>query len=194
MVMKKILVALLAVGSILSFGTVAMAKVDWKAAPKQKQRQSNPVFVGAALTNGGDSDFGVGARIEYPLDALMPNLSITGSFNYFFPSSDDTWWEFNANALYSFPVNEMFTPYVGAGINYASWKYTTTIYYDIWDDYYFSRGREYRRSYSDSATSLNVIGGCKLNLNAGFTPFIEARMGVGDNEQFEITAGVLFGF
>ena len=78
--------------------------------------------MGAAIAIGDDSDFGFGARVEYDLDVVLPNLGIAGGLNFFFPGDPyDSWWELDTAALYRFKVNEMFTPYAGGGLTFASW-------------------------------------------------------------------------
>jgi len=167
----------MAVLALLCLGASSTASAD-----------AEGLMLGAAITNGSDSDFGLGARVEYPLDLLLPNLGIAGGLNVFFPGDPyDSWWEVNAAALYHFEVNETFTPYTGAGLGYAIWKkqYPTTDFFGL---------NSPRGSAHDSSFSLSAIGGCKFNFDIGFTPFVEARVGVGGGNTLEVTAGALIGF
>ena len=144
------------------------------------------LLVGAAITNGSDSDLGLGARVEYSLEALLPNLGIAGGLNFFFPRDPyDSWWEVNAAALYHFYVNETFTPYAGAGFALASWEEQLPVDADSGAP---------PASAHDSSFALNLLGGCKFDFGIGFTPFVEARVGVGGGNGLEITAGGLFEF
>ncbi len=144
--------------------------------------------VGAALTYGSDSDFGVGARVEYPLEEWVPNLGIAGGLNVFFPRDPYTgWWEVNAAALYHFDVSDTFIPYAGAGLAFASWKRR-----DTRSDFFGVITT--RDNSSDSSFLLNAIGGCSFEFDLGFTPFVEARIGLGGGNGLEITAGALIGF
>lgn len=168
--------------------TMAVLALFCVGAPSTASAEAEGLMVGAAITNGSDSDFGLGARIEHPLDLVVPNLGIAGGLNVFFPSDPyESWWEVNAAALYHFELSEMFTPYAGAGIGYASWKKQ----YPQVDAFGFSTPRG---SAHDSSFSLSAIGGFKLNFDIGVTPFVEARVGVGGGNTLEITAGALIGF
>lgn len=168
--------------------TMAVLALLCIATPAGAFADAEGLLVGAAITNGSDSDFGLGARVEYPLEAWLPNLGIAGGLNVFFPGDPyDSWWEINAAALYHFEVNETFTPYAGAGLGFASWKKQYT------DDDFFGFS-SIRRSARDSSFGLSAIGGCKFNFDIGVTPFVEARVGVGGGNTLEITAGALIGF
>ena len=144
--------------------------------------------VGVAITNGSDSDFGLGARVEYDLAAVVPNLGIAGGLNLFFPGDPyDSWWEVHTAALYRFKVDETFTPYAGGGLTFASWGKKNQDY----DPFGTSSGNG---TAHDSSFALTVIGGCAFDFDIGFTPFIEARVGVGGGNSLEITTGALIGF
>lgn len=171
---KKVLVVLVALFSL--------------GAPTGAGAAMEDLLAGAALSHGSRSDFGVGARVEYPLETLLPNLAVAGGLNIFFPRNPyDGWWEVNAAALYHFELYKSYTPYAGAGFAFASWKRQEKRF----DDFGLRIGSSAER---DSSIAVNAIGGCKFDFDLGFTPFVEARLGIGGGNGLEITAGALIGF
>ena len=168
--------------------SAALVSLCFLSAPAWAFAGLEDLKVGAALTGGSSSGFGVGARVEYALDVLLPNLGVAGGVNVFFPSDPyDGWWEINAAALYRFEVTDWLTPYAGGGLAFASWK-------KQYPDDEYSGFSSQRPSEHHSSFAVNAIGGCTFDFDIGFTPFVEVRGGVGGGNGLEITAGALIGF
>lgn len=130
---------------------------------------------GPELNLGFDTDFGIGARVEY--DFPNPPLTIIGSFDYYFPDAPYDYWEINGNLVYNFNVPEArsITPYVGAGLNIG----------------HVSRDRSDGTSSSDTDLGLNFLGGARFAAGS-LTPFVELRGTIDGGDQFVITGGLLF--
>lgn len=138
------------------------------------------ISFGAQGSYGGDTDLGVGARVELPLSSIHEQLSAAGSFDYFFPDGFD-YFEVNANGLFSIPMEGgSLMPYVGAGLNYARIDVSVS-------------GPFGTVGGSTSEIGLNVLGGSKFGGgDSSLTPFAEARFELSGGEQFVLTGGVLF--
>ncbi|MBI4914467.1 MAG: outer membrane beta-barrel protein [Acidobacteria bacterium] len=159
--MKKMLSIFLALAAVLVIGsTSAMAE----------EGMFGPIKLGVQGTFADDTDFGVGARVEYSLQEMISlPIDVVAFFNWYFPDGFD-FWEISGNATYSIPM-DMIVPYAGAGLYYAS----------------FDAG-----SFDDSEIGLNILGGAKFELGMGMTPFAEFRLTMGDYDQWMISGGVLF--
>jgi opacity protein-like surface antigen len=170
--------------------TLVLAALYCFAVPAGALAAMDGLMAGAAITFGDDSGIGISARGEYPLESsLVSNVSIAGSLNLSFPSDPiQSWWQVSADALYNFGVNEMFRPYAGAGLKFASWQKKNSA-----PNYDFSSS-SYDESISDFSVALDGIGGCKFDFDIGFLPFVEARIGVGGGNNFEMMVGVLYVF
>lgn len=127
---------------------------------------------------------GVGARLVYSglgTQLKVPGLAAYGSFDYFFPGSSygvsPKYWEINANATYDVKLSGVtgFTPYVGAGLNYAHSSVSVLGF-----------------SASASKTGLNVLGGGRFKLGAKLNAFAEARLELSGGDAFAATFGFLF--
>ena len=131
---------------------------------------SAQIDLGPQVNWGDDVDFGVGGRVWLGIPAGIP-LAAIGSFDYFFPGNDVTYWEFNANAVYSFPIpSDVVAPYAGAGFNIAHAS---------------------ANSVGNTELGFNILGGAKFTVGQ-FTPFGELRFELSGGEQFVITGGLLF--
>lgn len=132
---------------------------------------------GGSLSWSDDVDFGIGARAELPVVNWHPRLRLVGSFEYFFPESqlgiDLSYFELNAGAAYSFPVNgnSGLQPYAGAGLGISRAK--------------ASAGGV---NVSDSEIGLNLFAGSRFG-----NQFLgELRFRTGDTDHVILSAGVLF--
>lgn len=136
-----------------------------------------------------DAELGIGARAAIGVPALLANLEIHASFDYFFVDdfegfgveADATYWELNGNAVYKFNLTGVptVTPYVGAGVNVAH------ISGDV-------SGLGGSGDFSDTDLGLNILGGTQFNVGS-VTPYVELRIEAGGGEQFVITGGLLIG-
>jgi hypothetical protein len=126
---------------------------------------------GPQLSFGDNSDLGVGVRIDHPL-RIFGNAPVhgAGSFDWFFPSNNVTYLEFNYNAWYQFRADAL-TPYAGGGLVLA---------------YASANGN------SNTDLGVNLGGGLKFKTSGSIVPFLEARIELGAGEQFVVTGGVLF--
>ena len=130
---------------------------------------------GAQGNFGDDVDFGVGARMTTDL-AAVKGLSLTGAFDYFFPDGFD-YFEVNANATYNFAIsNSQFVPYVGGGLTFGRASFDS----------------KYLSDWSDNEIMPSILGGAKILMNNGMSPFLELRIELSGYEQFVITGGILF--
>jgi hypothetical protein len=133
--------------------------------------QARPVTFGPELSWMSNSvGAGLGARVIYPGlgSALQVNgLEAYASFDYFFPSHA-TFWEINAGASYTVPVEGLrgFAPYVGGGLNVAH-PGTTSL-------------------------GLNILGGGRFTISPKLHGFAEARLELRSGTPFVLCAGILF--
>lgn len=132
---------------------------------------------GPELSLGTDTDFGIGARLEF--DLAGPPLTVIGSFDYYFPDGSVDYWEINGNLIYNFDLASAptVTPYAGAGlvISHASWD----------------SNNEPLESHSDTDPGLNLLGGVRFDAGS-IMPFVEAKFEIEGAEQFVVTGGILF--
>jgi len=169
--MRKLLLGLVAVGAVtLTAGRTAEAQVRF----------------GANLSWGGDTDLGLGARLNFGLGSLADSKPIEGlvTFDYFFPDdsfgTDATYWEISANAIYRFVERgKGITPYAGGGLLLAR---------------YSASAGTGSPSISDSDIGLSILGGLRFKTAGTLIPFAEARIDiVADNSQLVLSGGVYFG-
>ena len=126
--------------------------------------------------NFADKHFGlgVGARAVLDLEKLAPsakNVSVIGSFDYFFPDVNGNPWEVNVDAAYRFAIpNAKIFPYAGAGLGFTHWG-----------------------AYSFNKAHLNLVGGTRFQPLGTIQPFAELRLkSRSGGGPFVITGGVLF--
>lgn len=133
---------------------------------------------GANLSWGDDTDFGLGARVAFPIGGSVGQKGIKGlaTFDYFFPDGFD-FWEITGNGVYDISTSGSASPYVGAGITFAR--------------YSVSAGA--LGSASDSEVGLNLLGGARFKPTGNVQPFVEARFQIRDGSQFVLSGGVFFG-
>ncbi|MGE0551923.1 MAG: hypothetical protein AB7R55_00710 [Gemmatimonadales bacterium] len=171
--MRKLLLGLVAVGAVtLAAGRTAEAQVRF----------------GANLSWGGDTDVGLGARLNFGVGSLADSKPIEGliTFDYFFPDEsfgvDATYWEISANAIYRFVERgKGITPYAGGGVLLARSSVEV------------GSGQS-SISGSDSDIGLSILGGLRFKTAGTLIPFAEARIDiVADNSQLVLSGGVYFG-
>ncbi len=130
----------------------------------------NPVHgqarFGAQVNYAEDTDFGLGARLGFPLGGALKRAGIEGlvTFDYFFPKNFD-YWTLTADGLYHFtPASSSVKPYVGGGLSFGrvSYKMATPGFGN------------------DSDIGLNVMGGLRFKAQERFLPFVEARYEIKD--------------
>jgi len=169
--MRKLLLGLVAVGAVtLAAGRNAEAQVRF----------------GANLSWGGDTDLGLGARLNFGVGSLADSKPIEGllTFEYFFPDSpsgfDVSYWEVSANAIYRFVERgKGITPYAGGGLLIS--RFT-------------SDGDQGQGSVSDSDLGLSLLGGLRFKTAGTLIPFAEARIDiVANRSQLVLSGGVYFG-
>lgn len=158
------------------------------------------VTFGAQGSYGDDSDFGVGARVVFPIgedldqpsESIFSQLRLTGSFDWFFPDCGDggtfdgtefeidcTYWELNGNGILPLNFGESIDPYVGAGLNVAHGSASSSV-------------SGFEAEFSDTEMGLNLLGGLEFG-PSGLPLFAELRIELGGGEQFVLTLGALFG-
>lgn len=152
------------------------------AAPASAQR------FGVHANWADDVDFGIGARMEVDAQGLFTDdepfsrTFFLGSFDYFFPdcgSFDCNYWEINAGLAIPIIAADI-DPYVGAGINIASFGYDE----DLPDEFDFGG--------SDTDVGLNLLGGIRFPLG-NLSAFGEGRLELGGGEQLVLSFGVMLG-
>lgn len=139
------------------------------------------VRLGPQISFGGDTDFGIGARVVANVQSLR-HWDFIGTFDVFFiddnPNFDRNYWEANGNLAYNFGIPEVpsLSPYVGGGLNIAH------------------KSREEVESgedRDDTDLGLNLFVGTQFQ-GASITPFAEFRIVAEGAEQVVITGGFLF--
>lgn len=157
------------------------------------QPLSAQAVFGPQLAWGNDSDFGVGARIEFGLgdlvgldEAPFSDLFGQATATYFFTDCgggffrggtgvDCSFFEIAASAAVPFDLDEDFTPYAGAGLHLGRFGASTS-----------------GVSSSETKLGLGLIGGVKFPF-AGVEAFAEGKINLGTYDQLVIQFGVLFG-
>jgi hypothetical protein len=139
------------------------------------------VDLGASLAWHDDADFGIGAWVSSPVDAISENVAGALEFLWFFPDDgtgvDVTYWELNGNLYHDIPVDsDVVAPYAGLGLNIA---HGSVSYRDI-------LGNEFDRS--DTDVGLNLAGGAAFT-GGSIEPFAEFRIELGGGEGFVFTIG-----
>jgi len=132
---------------------------------------------GANLSWGADTDFGLGARVAFPIGGSVGQKGIKGlaTFDYFFPDGFD-FWEITGNGVYDISTSGSASPYVGAGLTFARSSVSVSGF-----------------SASNSEVGLNLLGGARFAPTGNVQPFVEARFQIRDGSQFVLSGGVYFG-
>lgn len=131
---------------------------------------------GGQLHWSDDYDFGLGPRVELPIELPSGALTFNGSFDIYFPDdiggTERDYWELNGNVVYTFELPESSVePYAGGGLSLAHID--------------FEPGGE------DTEVGLNVLGGLRFP-KAAFVPFVEAKFMIQGGEHFALTGGLMF--
>lgn len=170
--MKKMLVGLCLAALVLSPGALS-AQID----------------VGGHLSWADDADFGVGARGAVVIPLKAASLLATGSFDWFFPSTDIVdfnYYEFNTNLAYMIPLqNSPVEPYVGGGLNLAIISMDEITETILGQTIVVGGG-------TATELGLNLVGGAMFNVAPRISPYGELRVEIGGGEQFVFTGGVAF--
>ncbi len=132
---------------------------------------------GANLSWGDDTDFGLGARVAFPIGGSVGQKGIKGlaTFDYFFPDGFD-FWEITGNGVYDISSSGSASPYVGAGLTFARSSVSAGGF-----------------SASNSEVGLNLLGGARFKPTGNVQPFVEARFQIRDGSQLVLSGGVYFG-
>jgi hypothetical protein len=149
-------------------------------------RAAAQVRFGANVDWGSDTDFGIGARMNFGLGGVSQGLPLEGTltFDYFFPGSNLHYWEISGNGLYRITARgSSVAPYVGAGLLYAHSSV------DAGAAVCNIAGVDC----SSSSVGLNLIGGLRFKGGPNFLPFVEARFEARSGSQLVLTAGTFFG-
>ncbi len=163
----------------LALGTaVALSLLAQTATAQTKPWQFGPE-VSLGTNSAGP---GVGARAVWAglgQAVKAPGLGAYAAFDYFFPSSgfgvSPSLWEINVNGTYDIPHMTGFVPYVGAGLNYAHYSFSSPF-----------------GSVSTSQTGLNLLGGGKFNPSPKLHMFGEVRIELRTGSFVAFTVGLLF--
>lgn len=149
--------------------------------PAAKQPAERLLRLGVQASYGGDSDFGIGARVTRKVGG---GLTLIGSFDYFFPSDTEgavgvkkQYWEANGNLVY--PLAEPLGLYAGAGLNLAHPSAELSFL-------------DTRTAASETNLGLNVLAGLKRGYRSSLQLFGEAKYEIKGGEQFVLSVGVLF--
>lgn len=135
-------------GSVLFLGSAVPSAAD--------------TSLGVQGSYADDTDFGVGARLVFGVGRTGA-FSLIGSFDYFFPEGDATYWEVNGNLAYDLGDDV----YIGAGANLARGSFGNADNADL---------------------GLNLLGGIHLGDNL----YGEVRTELGGGDQsFIVTLGLL---
>jgi opacity protein-like surface antigen len=164
---------------------VVVAVAALAATPVVAQEGGGGFRFGVQGNYADDADFGVGARAQFGLDSVQEGLGLVGSFDYYFPGADDdselgvdvdvTYWEINANLVYTLTKSGSLAPYVGAGLNVAHAGASAE-----------SGGVEV--SVDETELGANLLGGVRFSDRF----FAEAKIELSGGEMFVITGGILF--
>ncbi len=140
------------------------------------QAQTASTQFGGQLSFANDANFGIGARVTGDFSSLVPsvqNVSVIGSFDFFFPGSSITYWELNGNAVYRIHITgARIMPYAGGGLDIA----------------HASSGF----GVGGTRLGLNLVGGTTFETSTSIRPFVELRVELAGGEQFVVSAGILF--
>jgi hypothetical protein len=150
-----------------------------RRAAARPARSTQRTSFGLQLDVGTQTDFGIGGRAVFGLQSLFPGTPLDGivSFDYYFPSAPNHFWEINGNLAYRLrvPARSSFRPYLGGGLNIAH-SYATVA----------------GVSGSSTDADLNILGGTTFKIQGELTPFLEIRGVVGNANQVVFTGGIRF--
>ena len=153
----------------------ALVAVAFAAAPAAVEAQAT---LGPTVAYHDDFDFGVGAAVGVPIEAINENVGFLGDFVFFFPDSDVVdFWEINANLTMDFPIEDAtVVPFALAGLNIARFSLDGG---GIIDDR------------SDTEMGLNIGGGIKFDVGS-LRPSVGLRLELEGGDGFVIFGTVPF--
>jgi hypothetical protein len=173
------------------FGTVMVAATLVLGASSQAQAQDPSFTFGPGVAYHDDFDLGVGVWFSTPMASIHEQVSLWGSFIYFFPSEgasfgassvDLKYFEINGGLSYAFVTEGTIVPFVSAGLNIAR----ASVDYD-------GPGEEFIGDLgSNTDIGLSVGGGIRTMLGESLTGVAGARLELGGGEGFVIEAGLGF--
>ena len=172
------------VGTLMLAGAIALGA--------SSEAQAQFTF-GPGVAWHDDVDLGIGVWFATPLPQLHEQVSLTGSFIYFFPdggtdlgsggSIDVSYWELNPGLAYSFVAEGSITPFVAAGLNNGRYSVDYDGPFDDLIGFGFSSGTE---------IGLNIGGGIRTMLGESLTGVAAGRLELGGGEGLVIEAGIGF--
>lgn len=160
------------------FSALALAVVVAALVPVAVVAQT-PIRFGAQINFADDADLGIGARIKADTPRLISGapLSIIGSFDFYFPGNNVTYFELNGNVAYNFTIaGSPLRPYAGGGLNIARASVDVP-----------GGG-----SVSNTDIGLNLLGGITFRPMGRVQPFVELKFEAGGGEQVIVTGGLYF--
>ena len=126
---------------------------------------------------GGDIEevfLGVDARATTSLPVVL-----NGVFDYYLTDDNVTFWQFSANALYPFPLDDSnILPYAGAGVGISRFSVDIDTPFGSFDP-------------SSSDVGLNLIGGASFQAGS-LQPFAQVQLSISDASLFTLGGGLLF--
>jgi hypothetical protein len=144
------------------------------AVPSFAQAQTT---LGPTIAYHNDYDFGVGAVLALPLEAVDPAIGVLADFIIFFPEGNVDYFEVNGNLTYDFAIEDSsVVPFALAGLNVA------------------------RRSVdvggfngSNTEMGLNLGGGVKF-IAGSLRPMVGLRLEIEGGDGFVIFGSLPFAF
>ncbi|MGE0439322.1 MAG: hypothetical protein AB7L66_10775 [Gemmatimonadales bacterium] len=155
---------------IVATGALALAAFAVQPAAAQ-------VRFGANANFATDTDFGLGAKLNFGVGNVTENKAIEGqaTFDIYFPDGYD-YWTIAANGLYSLKPTGSVVPQLGAGLGVGRSSVSVL-----------------GVSASSTDVFLNLIGAIKFRPSGSIQPFAEARFQIGDGSQLVLGGGLYFG-
>lgn len=151
----------------------ALVAVAFAAAPAAVEAQAT---LGPTVAYHDDFDFGVGAAVGVPIEAINENVGFLGDFVFFFPEPDGLdYWEINANLTMDFPIEDAtVVPFALAGLNIARLSVDAGVIEG-----------------SDTEMGLNIGGGIKFDVGS-LRPSVGLRLELEGGDGFVIFGTVPF--
>ncbi len=169
-------------------GTLMLATALAFGASSEAQAQFT---FGPGVAYHDDADLGVGVWFATPMASIHEQVSLWGSFIYFFPSEgasfgsssvDAKYFEINGGLSYAFVTEGSIVPFVSAGLNIG--RYSVD-YSGPLDDLVGDFG-------SSTDIGLSVGGGIRTMLGESLTGVAGARFELGGGDGFVLEAGLGF--
>lgn len=164
------------------FGTAVLAAATLAFAAPRAEAQT---VVGPYVAYHGNFDLGIGGFVSIPVRSLNENLFFKGDFGYYFPDDggvsevDFSYWEINADALLSFPLEGTVAPFAMAGLNIGR----VSISEDVSGFDFAASGTE---------IGLNLGGGVALTGMGRFQPAVGAKIELNGGDDFVVFGALGF--